>query len=217
MKNLINRVVLLLAILTIFISVKKVKFNANPQEDIAPHVVPFKVAIMQSRNYATGFHLEYEDKVYILTNRHVCDMHLRVYRHKHIQFGDYVGEIIKIDDLHDLCLVTSNRKEGLKLANIESKPLDKVYLVGFPRGMDRVIREGRIIGEEKIFAPWLDGQTVDTLFISTIAYGGNSGSPVTNEQGDVTGVLFAGSPLYHTEAYVVPLSYIKLFLRMYAK
>lgn len=186
-------------------------------KDLAHHVVPFRLAIRGNNRYATGFHLNYRGKVFIITNKHVCDSHMRIYKHLSIQFGDYVGEILAVDEAHDLCLVSSNRTEGLSLANRQSKPLEKVTVIGFPRGMGKVIREGRVIGDVPLFAPWLNNMTVDSIQISAIAYGGNSGSPILNQNGDVTGVLFAGHMYFHTETYIVPLDNLKIFLALNAR
>ena len=49
-----------------------------------------------------------------------------------------------------------------------------------------------------------------------ISYGGNSGSPITNESGKLVGVLFGGFGNYNTEAFCVPLIDIKLFLMEYS-
>lgn len=228
-RNLIKVVCALSLALILFASAKPVKKDLA--KDLAKHVVPFKLAIKGGDRFATGFYLNYREKNYIVTNRHVCDAHKRIYKHDNIQFGDYVGKIIAIDPTHDLCLVTSNRKEGLSLAKNQSKPLDKVTVIGFPRGLGKTIREGRVVGDYPIFAPWLSDfseaktlrdyvkalKIVETIQISAIAYGGNSGSPILNEEGNVTGVLFAGHRLYHTETYIVPLSYLKSFLRLNAR
>jgi V8-like Glu-specific endopeptidase len=49
--------------------------------------------------------------------------------------------------------------------------------------------------------------------ISSPIYGGNSGSPVVNKWGNVIGVVFAGNRTQVNDAYMVPLSYVKDFLK----
>jgi hypothetical protein len=110
---------------------------------------------MDNKRYATGFYLKYEDNTYIVTNKHVCDAHKRIYGHKYIQFESYVGEIIAIDDIHDLCLVTSDRDDGLELAEEESEPMDELILIGHPRGIGKTIRKGHYISLERVRAPWI--------------------------------------------------------------
>lgn len=221
-RKLINVTLAIGLALVLFTLAKLPQKHFSIVNDVAPHVVPYRILSKGNKRYATGFHLKYEGKTYIVTNKHVCDSNLKVYGHGNIQFGSYVGKIIAIDDQHDLCLVTSNRNQGLSLANKQAKPMEKVYVVGFPRGLGKTIREGRIVGNLPIFAPWLGAPGgpipyVDTIQVSAIAYGGNSGSPIINELGKVTGVLFAGHRYYHTETYIVPLSYLKTFLLLNAK
>jgi S1-C subfamily serine protease len=218
LRNLIKLGCAVLLALTIFSIAKKGKTVVNPVKDIAPHVVAWHLINRDNGRFATGFHLNYKNKTYIVTNKHVCDANLRILKTNKIQFADYVGEIIAIDGIHDLCLVTSNRTDGLELASNELEDLDKVYLVGYPRGIGKVIREGHVIENKDILAPWIyPGAVVETQIISTIAYGGNSGSPVVNAKGEVAGVLFAGHRWFHTEAYIVPLEYLKLFLAFNAR
>jgi S1-C subfamily serine protease len=183
-----------------------------PKEIVAPHVTSYNSMVENNRRLATGFHLKFYGKVYIVTNRHVCDHHKKTYGHDNIQFNDYVGKIIKIDDVHDLCLVTSNRTEGLVLAEQPALPQDKIYLVGHPRGIGLTIREGRIISEIKQITPWIDLAYLPWTQISTPAYPGNSGSPITNERGEVVGVLFAGSLAFPLEPFAVPYRYLVAFL-----
>ena len=106
------------------------RFKLNPARDIAPHVVPWKSSL-SDRISATGFHIEYNNKFYILTNQHVCVDHNKNIP-DNIRFGDYVGKIIAVDDMHDLCLVTSNRKSGLKIADEwYNEPMNEIILVGY--------------------------------------------------------------------------------------
>lgn len=211
MKNLIK----LTCFLGMFLMIQACTFTSvefDPAVTVAPHVTPWRSLVQENRRRATGFYITYEGSNYILTNRHVCDANKQLYG-LNIQFGNYIGKILAIDKVHDLCLVTSNREEGLILAKEPSSPLDKIYLVGFPRGLGKIIREGRIVEEITVTASWLDNRPVRSTQISTIAYSGNSGSPLTNDKGEVVGVLFAGNPFYPTEPLMVPHRYVLSFLK----
>lgn len=189
---------------------KRVRYEVNIAKDVAPHVVAFKSPLYGYRRLATGFYLKIYGKNFIVTNRHVCEINGKKEGDALI-FGNAVETIIKIDTQHDLCLVTSHRTDGLELAEETPARLEDIYLIGFPRGIGKVIRKGHIIEEATIDAHWLK-LVVPAYHISTIAYGGNSGSPVVNKYGEVIGVLFAGSPRYITEGFMVPLPNLKDFL-----
>lgn len=221
MKQLIKltSIMILLPILLIVIASKDIQKNTSTTgQRIAKHVVSFNVIGMDNQRFATGFHLKYEGKVYIVTNKHVCDFNKKVYDHDFIQFEDYVGKVIAVDTTHDLCLVSSNRKMGLKLSENASKPTDELILVGHPRGLGKTIRHGYHVSDEKIYANWIGfAKMYDSIQASFIAYGGNSGSPVCNTDGDVVAVLYAGDPRFHTETVLVPLEYIKKFISKHHK
>ena len=179
---------------------------------IAKHVVSYNIIKEGNKRFATGFYVNYNGGTYILTNKHVCDLNKTTYGHDYIQFEDYVGRVIAIDTKHDLCLVTSNRTEGLEMAYSAPNPLDELVLIGFPRGLGKTIRRGHHVDTTELYANWIGEGLFPADNVSVTAYGGNSGSPVCNTSGRVTGVLFAGSPSFHTEALVIPLNHIKEFL-----
>lgn len=55
-------------------------------------------------------------------------------------------------------------------------------------------------------------ENLTVLHINVISYGGNSGSPVVDDLGNVVGVLFAGSRQAVTATFAVPLEYVKSFI-----
>ena len=56
------------------------------------------------------------------------------------------------------------------------------------------------------------GEILKAMHTNAISYGGNSGSPVLDDLGNVIGVLFAGTRGIPTSSLVVPLEYIQSFL-----
>jgi S1-C subfamily serine protease len=180
---------------------------------VAPHVVPFKIEARDNSRFATGFHLKFLGKVFIVTNKHVCDLNTSEVHLNYAKFGDTYHSILAVDTEHDLCLLSSDREDGLILASSDAIALDPVFLVGYPRGEPLTIREGRKVEEQVMQVDWLGPlESVIATQISTITYGGNSGSPVTNTRGEVIGVLFAGDRRYVTEGYYVPHRYLVQFL-----
>lgn len=187
-----------------------------PRYVVAPHVIRIDITLPNGIKYSggTGFHVEYGDKVVLVTNKHVCDPTLEGFELRH---GDNKLEVVHITTLHDLCILKSDRLSGLKLASILDtiEVLDKVILVGHPRGLDLTVREGRVMKIGLEVFPWVSDRPLQFFEISTITYGGNSGSPVTNSKGEVIGVLFAGYRNFHTEGMVVPLIDLYVLLATY--
>lgn len=188
-----------------------------PRYVVAPHVIKIDIVFPSGIKYSggTGFHVQYGDKVVIMTNRHICDPTLQGFKLRH---GSKDLTVIKIATIHDLCLIKSDRLSGLKVASPFDtlNTLDKVILVGHPRGLELTVREGRVMKFDNSVFPWLkDGVSRNFFEISTITYGGNSGSPVTNSKGELIGVLFAGYRDYHTEGMVVPLVDVYVMLGLY--
>jgi len=177
---------------------------------VAPHVV--KIIVKEdgmALGSGTGFYIQYLDKTRIVTNKHICDQSEGP---RQMFIGSKRYRILAISKTQDLCILQSDRDLGLKLATSDVLPTDAVILVGHPRGLALTIREGHVMEEGSDIFDWISDKEVDYKMISAISYPGNSGSPVTDSNGDVIGVLFAGSPQFITEGLIVPYSTLVKFL-----
>jgi len=210
------------ASLIIFVVVNtKVTVNRQSKTDtlrkLATHSTPFRALKASNRIYGSGSYISYKGKHYILTNRHICLAGQTINNNlTHIQVDKHVAKIIKIAAYGegDLCILESNRKSGLEVTQVAPQPLDHVTLIGFPRGIGKVIRQGRIIRQTSILLMGSDFtlRNIASTQISATAYPGNSGSPALDANGFVIGVLFAGSPQYPHEPFIVPHNQLIQFL-----
>jgi len=195
-----------LLILTIMLSLV---YSCDRYRDWAVHVKRFQSIQHGNKTYGTGFNMRVGDRVFTITNKHVCEVSEML---GHKDYADVNGErlkILKISYKYDLCALESTASYGLSLALFDTEPMDKIVLIGHPRGLDIVIREGRIITEDEIVN--VDGNIYAADRISATAYPGNSGSPVLNAEGGVVGVLFAGDSNYPHEPLIMPYEALKEF------
>lgn len=201
-------------------------------------VTTYKVSMLdpEGEKYGsgTGFVLRYHDKLYFITNSHVCQPN-----------GDDVVEIDGSEKLiagrhrdpdADLCVAKINHllsPPSLSLSESLLQKGDTVYTVGFPHGS----YEGaawQFLSYEK--TSWIGGFKIDhkdpndcqtesgfgekatekycvintdMAFVLGHSEPGASGSPVLNEEGDVVGV-FAGTVGFNP--VFVPAYKLKEFL-----
>ncbi len=105
-------------------------------------------------------------------------------------------EILEVDEPHDICLLKKSGHGLIPLKFLRDydnlKFRDKVWVVGAPRGMLISEQEGRVMDTSMDQKFPLKGK----LLISSAVAGGNSGSPVLNERGEVVGMLVMGDQVY---------------------
>jgi S1-C subfamily serine protease len=146
----------------------------------------------------TAFYLNYKNKVYLVTNNHVC--------------GDSYGlssidgyhRVLKVSKKHDLCILDGRREVGLNLAKENIETFDEVHVVGFPLGQPVTHRHGTLVSEVSDIFPWISEYPIRVLHLSLNVFGGNSGSPALNKYGRVVGVVFASNLRTHEDGYAVP-------------
>ncbi len=195
------------------------------------------------RGSATGFAVKAPSgKVYTLTNAHVCalqkDGFVMVGTHPNNPLTP--RRVIQVYTYNDLCLVEGMAGyEGLSLA--DSYDIGDInHVIGHPLGQAQDFTTGVLKDKVAILLPeeevsldkcngpyqsvervqsWLgemDMCMVKRYAIATniVIYGGNSGSPMVNSFGNVTGVMFAGNNRT-AWGYAVPLEDVIRFLKAY--
>lgn len=192
---------------------------------------------------ATGFEVKAPSgKVYTLTNAHVCGLQkdgIVMVGEKRNSGRLIPKRVIEVYTENDLCLVEGlEGYEGLSLADSYSIG-DLNYTTGYPLGEALNFSSGYLkeLGEVEILAEVdlsechgknLKIEHIQDLFghfdvcvvirrsvqTNIVIYPGNSGSPMVNAFGHVTGVIFAAN---NRTAWgsAVPLDDVKEFLKPY--
>ena len=209
-KNLTKMICLLMAVILFHLLAKT---RDVARYDVAPHV---EGVMFNGNRIATAFYMKYNNKVYLVTNKHVCVASKELLKEDVLITKNNRYKILAISDIHDLCLASTSREDGLSMAYKDVVDLDKVTLTGHPDGDALIIRSGRIVESNSMQFDWIGSFPVDVKVTSVYGLPGSSGSPLTNEYGRVVGVLFSGA---HTKSIslVVPLADLKFFMDVHAK
>ncbi|MBM7696866.1 MULTISPECIES: S1C family serine protease [Salimicrobium] len=144
------------------------------------------VVVEAGEKKGTGF--SYTSDGEILTNHHVIEGEKRI----SVSFeeeGLYSAEVVEEYEKIDLAVLKVSGKNlpHLELADRAQFQGDPpIRFIGNPLRFIRIANEGEIIGMKE-----LEGWEEKVLVLDAPVYRGNSGSPVINEEGKVTGIVFA--------------------------
>lgn len=173
----------------------------------------------------------------ILTNAHVCG----VVKNGGIVRSERTRGVVKsykVSDIHDLCLITTNNNFRINtvVSNNPPENYEDATVVGHPGLLPSIITKGHF--SEKQLITIMTGsrkceesdlkdpksnlfcslfgmlpviKTFEAQVVSSTIMPGSSGSPVFNSDGEIAGLVFAGSGSFGY-AMVVPLEYIVSFL-----
>ena len=200
------------------------------------------VKVLGPRGGGSGFAVKGDSgKDYIMTNKHVCELATGGWLSVKSDSGLTLWKrVVYKDNIHDLCLIEGDsRFDSLSIGSTPS-PGDYFYIVGHPALRALTVSQGEYIGfanvtivddsvkersqcrgtvyeltplEQMEFGiEWACIRSLRSYSTTAVAYGGNSGSPVVNQYGNLIGVLFAGSTEQERDNYVVPLHEVKRVL-----
>lgn len=107
-------------------------------------------------------------------------------------------EVLRDDDMNDVCVLRGAMKGSpIILAKKEPNIGERVWTEGYPRGVF-LISEGY----------WSGARDMDTTVASTAIWGGASGSPVMNAEGEAVALLNRYYPPMSNMTLMVPLEWL---------
>lgn len=175
---------------------------------------------------------------YILTNRHVCAIaksgSLQIITNDRKK---YDVEKYKFSKKHDVCIakVTANLIYSTKLASERSSFGESITVSGHPYLYPNMVQKGHMSEDMTIsivtgfaecekkdyknfrLCSWLGKLPIisrlESQTASVYVAGGNSGSAIFNEEGEITALVYAGRGRGLSPAILVPHEYIVKFLK----
>lgn len=172
----------------------------------------------------------------ILTNAHVCSL---LNAGGIVRSDRYKGVVkyFQVSDVHDLCLITvsSNFHVNTVLADTAPEPYDDAIVSGHPHLLPNIITRGHFSQKEIVqvitgfrpctiedvtggenaeycqtlgFVPLI--KSYEAQVVSATIMPGSSGSAVYNSNGEIAGLVFAGSGEFGY-GMIVPYEYVSTF------
>lgn len=160
---------------------------------------------------------------YLLTNYHVIQSEVdpkyegfsRLYLRPSGATGERIpAKVVGYDPVLDLALLKAEMAPSYVFSGAGSVPVvpgQKIYAIGSPVGLEKTLTSGIVSAVDRRFLELGDAIQVDAPLNP-----GNSGGPLLNEEGDLTGVVFAGLEQYEGINFAVPYPWIeKILPRLY--
>jgi S1-C subfamily serine protease len=202
MKSLIKHKILALLLLLPFL-------GFYFKKHIAYNFLSGKVfKITDNLGSATGFQVRYKDKLYLITNHHVCkpmipqiivktdakgrrymELEITHERAKDIKANGVATEILYLDNMNDVCILKPVSTEALSLGTIQR--FEPIFITGHPLGSTPVvITETSVVHKDCMNLPFLPRKCSPYLELDAQVYPGHSGSPLLDFLGNVVGIVF---------------------------
>ena len=176
----------------------------NIYNKVRDAVVTLSMIVGNSLMIGSGFFHKYNNKYYICTVAHNVITNTRnnkidkIYASISNINNTGINKIIKCSVIgvagkSDLAVLQVNEniynQQTLEWANSRNEePGNKCYVIGDPRGVDAISISDGIIRDNK----YIYNNLIESMCISAPIYGGNSGGPITNSNGDVIGLVSYG-------------------------
>lgn len=165
----------------------------------------------------TGFVVERQGKIYVVTNAHVVENSIRNGVRFANDYQKFTAKPVCISYQSDLALLEVKDPEFLKKA----KPLslgkmvnlrEKVFTIGFPRGGKELCITKGIVSRIEDGDYSMSNSEMLQVQIDAAVNPGNSGGPVMSN-GKVVGVAFQGDWIGQNMNYIIPMPILERFLQ----
>jgi S1-C subfamily serine protease len=197
--------------------------NSGSVDDVVSEAV-ISISVDSGNGEGTGFIVSPDG--YAITAAHVVAGagSLRVRLRRRLSFGGtvdvyYKATVLKENSFLDVALLRVSPEDGGDVVrglpyvtfagytNDLYKPLKEVYMLGYPGGASSNDNISTVIG--RVLSCQTNAQEFGEICLLDIkGIGGNSGSPVFNERGEVMGV-FLGSKIYRGENLTEEINYMR--------
>lgn len=174
------------------------------------------VKVLGERGGGTGVVVKYKQNRFVLTNAHVCQLGHSTY----LRIGSTNRNAVDITEVYeskrsDLCYISLFKQQlismkGITVAKKFGNYLEKAYVIGHPLLIPIVVSEGKYQKEWQVKDKF--NNNISVQIITNFVYPGNSGSPVVNENYELTNLIFAGFGYMGSLGIAVTYSDIKNFL-----